>query len=162
MIAMIVPTPTRQRLLGAAAQWADAEYAVACEFSIYMEHIHDPYEYSLAMHDALSKLQSNGPWLVANVPPGDLSRSTWRLKCTGLEVMQKEMETAERAANFRSLLRQNVESVKASTKEGADTVKCNKCGSADVSILLRQTRSADEGMSSFATCQNCGSRWKLN
>jgi DNA-directed RNA polymerase subunit M/transcription elongation factor TFIIS len=145
-----------------AERAAALDYAVRLEHEVYIDHIGDVYEYELAMYDGLSKLQANGPWIRANLTPEEMPAASWRQKSTGLEVMAIETETTGRAAAFRALLRQNVESVKASTREGTETVKCNKCGSIDVSILLRQTRSADEGMSSFATCQNCGSRWKLN
>ncbi len=136
-------------------------YAVECEHEIHIAHLGNRYEYRLAMVDTLSKLAANGRWLVENVPASQLGAKHWRTKCTGLEVMATEETAASRARDFRDLLRQNVDSVRANTKEGTETVRCNKCGSRDVSILLRQTRSADEGMSSFATCQGCGSRWKL-
>lgn len=155
----------RRRLVAAARNLVgpeNARYAVDVEHEIHVANISDPYEYRLAMYDALSKLQANGEWLVKNVPASKIPTTSWRTKCTGLKVMAIETETAAQAAAFRDLLRQNVDSVRANTKTGTETVKCNKCGSTNVSILLRQTRSADEGMSSFATCQECGSRWKLN
>lgn len=136
-------------------------YAVELEHEVHVTHLGCPYEYRLAMLDVLSKLAANAEWLAANVPPTRFLETNWRVKCTGLRVTAAEQEAAHRSAEFRALLRQNVDSVRANTKEGTEIVKCNKCGSKDVSILLRQTRSADEGMSSFATCQGCGSRWKL-
>jgi DNA-directed RNA polymerase subunit M/transcription elongation factor TFIIS len=37
-------------------------------------------------------------------------------------------------------------------------VVCSKCKSADVSFTQKQTRSGDEGMTSFVTCNVCGNR----
>lgn len=38
--------------------------------------------------------------------------------------------------------------------------KCKKCGSKECSYYEVQTRSADEPMTQFITCINCGNRWK--
>jgi len=40
--------------------------------------------------------------------------------------------------------------------------KCGKCKSKRVTFYLRQVRSADEPMTSFFTCHNCGKNWKQN
>jgi DNA-directed RNA polymerase subunit M/transcription elongation factor TFIIS len=38
-------------------------------------------------------------------------------------------------------------------------MQCRKCGSHDLNVEMRQTRSADEGMTAFITCAGCGHRW---
>lgn len=38
-------------------------------------------------------------------------------------------------------------------------LRCRGCGSRDVNVCFRQTRSADEGSTCFATCANCGTEW---
>jgi len=38
--------------------------------------------------------------------------------------------------------------------------KCGKCKSKKTSYYQMQTRSADEPMTTFITCMNCGNRWK--
>ena len=38
--------------------------------------------------------------------------------------------------------------------------KCSKCGKNDTSYTQAQTRSADEPMTTFISCNNCGKRWK--
>ena len=38
--------------------------------------------------------------------------------------------------------------------------KCRKCGSKETSYYEVQTRSADEPMTQFVTCINCGNKWK--
>lgn len=41
-------------------------------------------------------------------------------------------------------------------------IKCKKCGNQkNISILLRQLRSADEPMSQFITCNKCGFNWRI-
>lgn len=46
-------------------------------------------------------------------------------------------------------------------KRSAGQFPCNKCKSSDTSYFQMQTRSADEPMTTFVSCQNCGHRWKF-
>ena len=41
-----------------------------------------------------------------------------------------------------------------------DVFKCSKCGSRKCSYYELQTRSADEPMTQFISCLDCGNRWK--
>jgi len=41
-----------------------------------------------------------------------------------------------------------------------DTFKCRKCHSNKCTYYQMQTRSADEPMTTFVTCIECGNRWK--
>jgi transcription elongation factor S-II len=46
-------------------------------------------------------------------------------------------------------------------KRGAtDEFKCRKCNHRECSYYQLQTRSADEPMTTFVTCLNCGNNWK--
>lgn len=42
-----------------------------------------------------------------------------------------------------------------------DMFKCGKCGQRKTRYYQMQTRSADEPMTTFVTCLNCGNRWKF-
>ena len=37
--------------------------------------------------------------------------------------------------------------------------RCSRCKSTDISVVMRQVRSADEGASAFFTCNSCGHKW---
>jgi len=37
--------------------------------------------------------------------------------------------------------------------------RCGRCKSTNVENIARQVRSADEGMSVFSTCLDCGNKW---
>jgi transcription elongation factor S-II len=41
-----------------------------------------------------------------------------------------------------------------------DQFKCGRCKSRKCTYYELQTRSADEAMTTFITCLNCGNRWK--
>ena len=45
---------------------------------------------------------------------------------------------------------------------GKGLYKCNRCGSDDTEDREKQTRSADEPMTVFVSCRNCGHKWKFN
>lgn len=47
-------------------------------------------------------------------------------------------------------------------KDTKGIFKCTKCGKSETIFYQMQTRSADEGMSTFITCCNCGRRWREN
>ncbi len=47
-------------------------------------------------------------------------------------------------------------------EEASDMFRCNKCQQRKCTYYQMQTRSADEPMTSFITCLNCGNRWKIN
>ncbi|KAI9171767.1 Transcription elongation factor S-II [Paramyrothecium foliicola] len=45
-------------------------------------------------------------------------------------------------------------------KSISDSLECSKCKKKKVSYTQAQTRSADEPMTTFCECMNCGNRWK--
>lgn len=47
------------------------------------------------------------------------------------------------------------------TQKVSSEFTCRKCKSKDCSYYQMQTRSADEPMTTFITCENCGNRWKF-
>lgn len=47
------------------------------------------------------------------------------------------------------------------TQKISSEFTCRKCKSKDCSYYQMQTRSADEPMTTFITCENCGNRWKF-
>jgi DNA-directed RNA polymerase subunit M/transcription elongation factor TFIIS len=45
---------------------------------------------------------------------------------------------------------------------GSKHFKCGKCKEKDVAVTTAQTRSGDEGITLFLTCNNCGNQWKMS
>jgi len=58
---------------------------------------------------------------------------------------------------------QNLKSARAAQDNQAETdqFKCGKCKQRKCKYYQLQTRSADEPMTTFVTCVNCGNRWKV-
>jgi transcription elongation factor S-II len=66
--------------------------------------------------------------------------------------------------NWKQLIDKKVkiDTLKSKLKPEAmtDQFKCNRCGSRSTSYYEVQTRSADEPMTQFITCLDCGNHWK--
>uniref|UniRef100_A0A6C0F660 TFIIS-type domain-containing protein n=1 Tax=viral metagenome TaxID=1070528 RepID=A0A6C0F660_9ZZZZ len=56
----------------------------------------------------------------------------------------------------------NDEKLIETSEDVADGIfQCRKCGSKKTTYYSLQTRSADEPMTNFITCVDCGNRWKM-
>ena len=85
----------------------------------------------------------------------------------GLKV-KKNLPKATIQTSINQYLYENIpisafiqETIKTMVKNTVD-IHCRKCGSDNVYSMSRQTRSADEAMTIFYTCLNCGNKWKIN
>ncbi|KAI5847328.1 transcription factor S-II, central domain-containing protein [Morchella snyderi] len=75
-----------------------------------------------------------------------------------------EMASAERRKQDQQIIAQNEKDsmMPKSEKSISDQLTCGKCGKKRVSYTQAQTRSADEPMTTFCTCELCGHRWKFS
>lgn len=71
------------------------------------------------------------------------------------EALKKEIE---------KLHKKNLFDAQGATEKRAvtDRFTCGKCKHKKVSYYQMQTRSADEPLTTFCTCENCGNRWKFS
>ena len=76
------------------------------------------------------------------------------------EEMKSESQRAEEAKIQKENL--NNAMVPEEAKSISATLECGKCKKKMVSFTQAQTRSADEPMTTFCECQNCGNRWKFS
>ncbi|KAK5941294.1 transcription elongation factor TFIIS [Knufia obscura] len=76
------------------------------------------------------------------------------------EEMKSESQRAEEAKIHKENL--NSAMVPEEAKSISATLECGKCKQKQVSFTQAQTRSADEPMTTFCECQNCGNRWKFS
>jgi len=57
-------------------------------------------------------------------------------------------------------LKRETTMLEGSPDEGSDMFKCKRCGKARTRYWEMQTRSADEPMTVFVRCLNCGKEWR--
>lgn len=75
---------------------------------------------------------------------------------THQEIMPEKWEELIKAKSIRdkNKFEQKVEAM-------TDSFTCRKCKSKECSFTQAQVRSADEGITTYITCTNCGNRWKI-
>ena len=63
-------------------------------------------------------------------------------------------------ARFQNMLNETYNSL--DDREYRSSLRCKRCGSIDVNWDQKQTRGADEAMTVFCVCAQCGNRWKMS
>jgi transcription elongation factor S-II len=76
----------------------------------------------------------------------------------------EEMKSDARRAEEKEIEKENMNQAMVAQVEKAISkeFQCGKCKQKMVSYSQAQTRSADEPMTTFCECQNCGHRWKFS
>ena len=133
----------------------DLEYRV-------MKHFPDQKSYQTKARSLIFNLKDvKNVWLRASLYDGTLdSEKVVKLEAKELASEQKK---AQRESSIKHELQARrtdwaQEKARASNKEGF--FKCHKCGSKKTSFYQMQTRGADEPMTNFVNCHDCGKRWK--
>ncbi|KAF1812446.1 transcription elongation factor S-II [Eremomyces bilateralis CBS 781.70] len=75
-----------------------------------------------------------------------------------------ELKSDERRAEDAALQKENLNKAMVAQEEKSisTSLTCGKCSQKKVSYSQAQTRSADEPMTTFCECMNCGHRWKFS
>ncbi len=94
-------------------------------------------------NELLTKLEQGEikPYDIAFMSPSELFPSRWK------ELLDKKVKIDKCKYERR-------------TEIATDIYKCGKCKQRKCTYYQLQTRSADEPMTTFVTCINCGNRWK--
>lgn len=73
------------------------------------------------------------------------------------------MKSSEELERERLLKEKNIFEAQGAKPPLAETemFRCGKCKQRKCTYYQMQTRSADEPMTTFVTCVNCGNRWKV-
>ncbi|OTB05048.1 hypothetical protein M426DRAFT_142665 [Hypoxylon sp. CI-4A] len=76
----------------------------------------------------------------------------------------KELMSAQQRKTEAQLELENMKKaqVPMAEKSISDSLECSNCKKKQVSYSQAQTRSADEPMTTFCECMNCGKRWKFS
>lgn len=76
----------------------------------------------------------------------------------------EEMKSKEQREEDRKIAKENMDKAMVAQEEKSvsTSLECGKCHQKKVSYSQAQTRSADEPMTTFCECLNCGNRWKFS
>ncbi|KAL4897590.1 transcription elongation factor [Aspergillus ambiguus] len=79
-----------------------------------------------------------------------------------VKMTHDELRSAEQREEDAKIQKQNMDKAMVAQAERSisTSLQCGKCGQRKVTYTEAQTRSADEPMTLFCTCMNCGKSWK--
>lgn len=79
-----------------------------------------------------------------------------------VKMTSEELKSDERRALDEKIQKENMDKAMVAQAERSisSSLQCGKCGQKKVTYTEAQTRSADEPMTLFCTCLNCGKSWK--
>ena len=115
--------------------------------------------YKTKMRSLFQNLKNkSNPDLRKRVFSADISPSRF------VTMSHEDMKSAERRAEDERLEKENMNQAMVAQVEKSisASLTCGKCKQKKVSYSQAQTRSADEPMTTFCECMNCGHRWKFS
>lgn len=134
------------------------ELAARCEDAIFSEFKNTDVKYKNRVRSRVINLKdARNPKLRESVRLGYISPEK-------LAVMTPEEMASEEMKKLREkLTKEAINDHQMARTQGAKTsmLKCSKCKKNNVEYSEMQTRSADEPMTTFAFCQDCGHRWRF-
>ena len=77
--------------------------------------------------------------------------------------LSQEMASDEMKQLRQEIAKEGIREAQVAKNQGTETnlFKCGKCGKRKTTYTQLQTRSADEPMTTFVLCLDCGNRWKV-
>ncbi|XP_040048958.2 transcription elongation factor A protein 2 isoform X2 [Gasterosteus aculeatus] len=133
--------------------------AAQIEEEIFQEFKTTDIKYKTRLRSRISNLKDQkNPDLRRNVLCGNISAQ--RIASMTAE----EMASAELKQKRQDLTKESIREHQLSKVGGTETDMfiCSKCHGKNCSYTQVQIRSADEPMTTFVLCNNCGNRWKVN
>ncbi|CAF1156337.1 unnamed protein product [Adineta ricciae] len=134
------------------------ELAARCEDAIYNELKDTSVKYRNRIRSRVANLKdAKNPNLRINVLLGLITPE--RLAILTAEEMASDALKQERT----KLTGLAINEYQLATDEGTgtDLIQCRRCKQNNCAYTEAQTRSADEPMTLFVFCKNCGNRWKM-
>ncbi|KAK9686328.1 Transcription factor S-II (TFIIS), central domain [Popillia japonica] len=134
------------------------ELAEELEEAIFSEFKNTDMRYKNRVRSRISNLKdAKNPTLRTNFRIGAISASR-------LAVMTAEEMANDEIKQLRERFRKEaINDAQLATVQGTktDLLKCGKCKKRNCTYNQIQTRSADEPMTTFVMCNECGNRWKF-
>jgi transcription elongation factor S-II len=133
--------------------------AMEVEQAAYTEYGGETNEYKKKLRSLFQNLKNtSNRELGPRVMSGEIPASRFVI------MTHEELKSVQRRMEDEKLEKENLlkAQVPMAQKSISDALKCGKCHEKKVSYSQAQTRSADEPMTTFCECDNCGHRWKVH
>lgn len=134
------------------------ELAEELEDCIFAEFRNTDMRYKNRIRSRVSNLKDpKNPTLRTNYIQGAITASVLA-KMTPEEMASEEMKKVR-----EKFVKEAINDAQLATVQGTktDLLKCGKCKKRNCTYNQLQTRSADEPMTTFVMCNECGNRWKF-
>ncbi|XP_068747739.1 transcription elongation factor A protein 2-like [Montipora capricornis] len=134
------------------------DFAAACEECIFQEFKDANAKYKQRVRSRVNNLRdAKNPLLKLKVLSGQISPETFATMPT------EEMASDEMKKFRQECAKESIREAQVAKNQGTETdlFKCGKCGKRRTTYTQLQTRSADEPMTTFVLCLDCGKRWKF-
>ena len=145
-------------------QLGDMVCAREVERHIFVGTLAHGFGYAPKVTQIVGSLQLN-PSIAQTYSPEVLVLLDDKTLSKGTAVEEWWLDHDRRLEHQRQVLSERQEYERDEQQEGSGGKKngmvCWKCHSKTINIDLKQTRSADEPMSAFCECGDCGARWKM-
>lgn len=132
--------------------------AIAIELAAFKAYKGETQAYKEKIRSLFQNLKIKGNSdLGKNVMSGAITPDKFVL------MTSKQLQSAEQRKLDAALEEENMKraQVPKAEKSVSDSLECSGCHKKMVSYSQAQTRSADEPMTTFCECMNCGKRWKV-
>jgi transcription elongation factor S-II len=133
--------------------------AVAVEQAAFTEYKGETPVYKKKIRSLFSNLKNkSNKELGVNVLGGKITPDKF------VVMTDDELKSEDRRREEKEFEKENMRmaQVPMATKSVSDSLECGRCKKKMVSYTQAQTRSADEPMTTFCECMNCGKRWKVS
>ncbi|KAI1322395.1 transcription elongation factor [Xylariaceae sp. FL0255] len=133
--------------------------AIEVEVAGFKAYKGEGQEYREKIRSLFANLKNpKNPDLSRNVMSGVISPERF-VKMTSKELLSDEQRKRDAELEEENMKKAQVPMAE---KSYSDTIQCSGCKQFKVSYTQAQTRSADEPMTTFCECMNCGKRWKFS
>ena len=132
--------------------------AVAVENAAFVAYKGETAEYRAKLRSLFQNLKNRtNPALGKRVMSGEINPDKF------VVMDSEELKSAQLKQLEQNLAKENMKKaqVPMAEKSISDALQCGRCKQKKVSYSQAQTRSADEPMTTFCECTNCGNRWKV-
>jgi transcription elongation factor S-II len=134
------------------------DLAEELEDAIFAEFKNTDMRYKNRVRSRISNLKDSknielrGNFIRGAIPANRLAKMT-----------PEEMASDEMKKLREKFVKESINDAQLATVQGTKTemLKCGKCKKKNCTYNQLQTRSADEPMTTFVLCNNCGNRWKF-
>ncbi|RAL12247.1 transcription elongation factor DST1 [Aspergillus homomorphus CBS 101889] len=134
---------------------AKASLVEAAAYKVYGPETKEQYRTKMRSLYQNLKNKSN-PMLRVRVLNGEVTADHF------VRMTHDELRSAEQQERDRKIQKENMDKAMVAQAERSisTSLQCGKCGQRKVTYTEAQTRSADEPMTLFCTCLNCGKSWR--